>query len=182
MKQISDLIIDAVLDELSDAFADAPDVEVVGRIKGGLLQENPVKLKTSIRVHVNDPDDPDGWQDADFAIRDKALDRSMFVAEAYEVGSAGGLWWRRFTAELEYYGIKDKVDREEARRIANLQKGKIERVLITSTTVPGLTDDLGEIALKIQPVSSSLSEGGGPKKQFIWRGKTKFQVLTQRSF
>lgn len=180
--QMSDLIGINLVTDLEAEFI-KPDVtpeELVGVVRGGNLQENPVKARIYILVHVNDPDDP-GWQDMTTAHRDTNLQEKFFYTPAFEVGG-GSLWWRRGSIEFGIFATKSKEDRDEVRRIANITKGRIEKVIALHTATLGTTDTLGEVAIKVLPITSRLEEGGGPPRSFIWRGVVRFQLLTERPF
>jgi len=178
-QHISDLIVEALVLDLQDTFREAEGNEDVGIIKAGRLQDDPTKKRIAILVHIGDPEDTIGWPDSSEAYSVHPL-RAM-ETPPFEVGG-GSIWWRRGTVELEYFGLKTKEDRDEARRIGNLTRGRIEKTISLSTRVPGLTDALGETVMLILPVSSRIIEGGGPPASFIHRGIVRWQAQTARSF
>jgi hypothetical protein len=151
-------------------------------VKGGRLQDNPLKYDIYICVHIGDPDNPNNWLDGSVANTKDALDRREFAYPAAEVGPGGKMWWRRFTVEFGYYGIKTKTDRDESRRIADITRGRIALAIARSTRLGGLRDIFGECVVMWLETQSGLFEGGGPSNSFIWRGKSLFQALTQRQF
>jgi hypothetical protein len=158
-EQISDLIVDILAEELETGLSDSalPEEEKIGVARGGKLQDNPVKARLYVLLHINDPDS-DSWADIPTSAEGSNMARSEFYAPAYEIGG-GGLWWRRFTIEFGLFAIKTKEDREEARRIANAIKGRIEKLSALSAGVPGLRDDFGESAIKVVLASSRIEEG-----------------------
>ena len=176
-EHISDKIADAFVLDLKDTFKEIEALEDAGVIKAGRLQADPVKLQIAIMVHIGDPEDPDGWPDTHEAYN-PTTGRKMDVPPT-EVGG-GSFWWRRGTVEFQYFGLKGKKDRDEARRIANVTRGRIERTINSSTRVPGTTDSFGEMAMQSMSTLSRVSEGGGPPNSFIWRGVVRYQVRTYR--
>ena len=181
MKQITDVIIDNLILDLTDEFEDVPDDEIAGVIRGGRLQDNPEKARISLTVHVGDPDKPSNWYDVFFARRDRVLDTHYFEAHASEIGG-GQTWWRRGAVKWEFFGTRSKESRTEARRIAGTIRARIERAINTSVRVPACSDDFDETAVLIMATESSAVEGGGPPNQFIWRGKVLWQALTSKSY
>lgn len=179
---ISDMLVDAMVLDLTDlANTIGTDDEQWGIVKGGRLQDNPTKYDVYICVHIGDPEDPNNWMDSTVANTRDALDRRDFRFPAQEVGGGGQMWWRRFTVEFGYYGMKIQSNRDESRRIADITRGRISRCLNHSTNLTGITDLFGECSLQYVEVASGLFEGGGPPKNFIWRGRIRSQVLTART-
>lgn len=179
-QQASDMIADGMVADLITVFADVPDLELPLVIRGNKLQENPVKDRIYVLVHIGDPDEPDIWHDSSLAKRDQALDRVQFQAPAFEVGGHGtAMMYRRFTIEYGFYGTKFKESREEAQRQANLIKGRCEKAL-WRPTYAGVADLFGEIPLMAFVVQDIIDAGGG-KNSFIWRGKIHVMVLTNRA-
>ena len=178
---ISDLVVDAMVADLQDMAATiSSENETWGAVKGGRLQDNPLKYDIYICVHIGDPEDPNNWLDGTVANTRDALDRNAFRFPAVEVGGGAASWWRRFTIEFGYYGIKTKTDRDESRRIADITRGRISLCLARSRRIIGLIDMFQECSGMGIEVSSGLFEGGGPPKSFIWRGKIRYQILTTR--
>jgi hypothetical protein len=128
-------------------------------------------------VHIGDPEHPDEWVDGHESYGVHPL-REMEV-HPREVGG-GHWWWRRGTVEFQYFGLKSKEDRDEARRIANTIKGRIEQTIDASMRVPQLKDSFSEQVLEVLSVSDKLIEGGGPPRSFIWRGLIRWQARTYR--
>ncbi len=178
---ISDMVVDAMVADLQEMAATiSNENETWGAVKGGRLQDNPLKYDIYICVHIGDPEDPNSWLDGLVANTKDALDRREFRIPAMEVGGGGKAWWRRFTIEFAYYGIKTKTDRDESRRITDITRGRISQCLARSKRIPGLRDMFGECVGMSLEVSSGIFEGGGPPKSFIWRGKIRWQIMTQR--
>src|SRR5579859_2616589 len=121
-QQISDLIVEALIPELKAVFVDVADVETIGVVKSGRLLDNPLKKRIYACIHIGDPDD-DKWKDIVAARNDDALDRQQVHIAAYEIGG-GELWWRRFSVEWGFFGVKTKEDEAEARRIGGITRGR----------------------------------------------------------
>lgn len=177
-RHINDRIIEAAVADLEAAFTGAPEEETPGLIRGGLLQENPVKHRIVLLVHSGDPAE-ENWKDAIVNSRRPGTANPDLEAPAYEVGG-GVMWWRVFTVEILYFGVKSKEPREEARRIANAVTGRVEQAIRRSQRIPPLKDDFDEQCVLVQITNSNIEEGGGPPASFIWRGRLHFQVLTNR--
>jgi len=176
--QIEDVIVNKLVLDLEEAFAEVLPEEKPGIIRAGRLQDDPEDARITVLVHVGDPDD-DNWLSASTATRDKDLDRNSFKVAAFEVGG-GQTWWRRGTVEMQFFGTQSKESRDDARRIAAITLGRIKTALESTKRVPGSTDEFSEAALILLVVKTTLSEGGGPPDAFIWRGKVWWQVLTGR--
>jgi hypothetical protein len=179
-EHISDMLAERAVQALTTAFTGLTGFEAVTTIKAGKLQDSPVDEKHYLCVHIGDPEDPN-FADSFYGARDPGIDRGFVTAAASQIGG-GDTWWRRFTVECGLFGQKTKLTREEARRIANLTRGRIERAIAGAAGLRGVTDSLGEVSLLQKVVSSRATEGGGPPSSFIWRIKVQFQVLTERPF
>jgi len=180
-EHISDLIVDALVLDLTDLFATVVDApEQMGIVKGGNFQSNPLKKRLYCVVHVGDPAD-NLWKDSLVARPGRNLDKSMFAVEDFEIGG-GTTWWRRFSVEFGFFGIKTKEKQDEAPRIANITRGRVEMAIARSTRLPSLTDTLGEKCLLVMVITSEAREGGGPPDDYIWRGNVQLQALTNRDF
>jgi len=185
MNQINDLILDKLADDIEAVFtAVTESTEQASVIRPGRLQQNPVKAVTSILLFQGDPDGL-MWDDSLVAERENALDRQYISVPSFEIGG-GDFWWRRFVAEVQYFGVKDKQMRDEARRIANLNVGRVQKAIRQSMNqgrgLQGLRDDLGEMTIMVLPVKVTWTQGGGPPASYIWRAKVKFQVLTSLDY
>jgi hypothetical protein len=177
---MSDLLVARTVQALQAAFAGITGVEKIESIEPGRLQDSPVDEKHFIRVHIGDPEAPGKWEDSYYGARDQGIDRGFITTAANTIGG-GNTWWRRLTVDAYLYGMKGKLPREDARRLANVTRARIERALAASPLLRGFTDSFGEVAILPLVVTSSASEGGGPKASYIWRIKVRFQVLTERA-
>src|SRR3989304_7798463 len=95
MAQISDLLVEKIyaimVEELQDPY-DTDDPTYVEVTKMGLLQDNPLKNRTSVTVHLGDPDEVD--QDAWIDEVTTSGDPSVPFTPMFEIGGAvSGLHW-----------------------------------------------------------------------------------------
>lgn len=178
---IGDMIANAMLLDLQDAFANLPEEETPGLIKVGRLQEDPETLRLALTIELGDSDDPE-WRDTAYFVKENSLDPISFRAFSSEVGG-GELWWKRGTLRMYYFATQSKEEQDVARNIATVTFGRAKRAISLSTRInaASLTDDFGEQAIKPLVVKEQLSEGGGPPDSYIWRGKVYWQVLTGRN-
>jgi hypothetical protein len=178
---ISTMISTALVNDLTEAFYNLDPVETPGLIRIGMLQENPVKDRIYILVHIGDPDFPEQWQDNAVIKDDEALNKrgiGGIQIPSFEVG--GSVFkWRRHTIEFGFYGVKLKESRQDAQDISAAIKARIEQAVWQSKRVPGMTDDLKETTIRCFAVEAPTAEGGG-KNNFIWRGKVRVQTLTNQ--
>jgi hypothetical protein len=177
---IGNLIVDGLVFDLSYMFANVPDLETPTVVRRGMLQENPVKDRIYILVHLNDPDDPKAWRDSSVAKPERKLDMGDFKIPPFEVGEGGTyMMWRRLTIEFGFYGIAKKESRDEAERQASLVQARIEAA-VWRPSYAGQKDALGEVVIKAFVADTEQDPSGG-KNAFIWRGKCRIMVLTNRA-
>lgn len=179
--QVSALIADKLIAKLTTDLATTVTAEEVGVVRGGALQDNPLKYRIYVLVHAGrDPDDAN-WKDISVAFQEQQPERRQLWHPAFEVGG-GSMWYRRGVVEWGLFATKTKETRDQARDIAFAIQGKIERA-IAQVDLSGVKDDFGEAAIgKAIPMWSDPDASGGPKASFIWRGKVGYQVLTARSY
>jgi hypothetical protein len=177
--QITDMLVTAYIQAIEAYYAALPEDERPKIVKEGRLQDDPTKPVFSVMVSPNDYADDEKWADIPVSRGDEALDRYQFKVYAYEVGG-GEMWWRRGIIEWQIFGIKPKYKAEEIINRASLTKGRLERVVMT-LALNNMTDDFKEVAKVSLPVLSNMFRSGGEKSQaLIWRGKVRYQVLTER--
>lgn len=178
---ISDLIVEQTVKELTLALQSVYADEEPGIVKGGKLQDNPLKKRIYVCVHIGDPNDPQ-WVDRISGTRgDNVRGLEIPVFEFGGDAAESVMWWRCFLVEFGLFLPKSKENQDEARALANHIRGHIEGALHRSRGIPGLVDSFGEFSVRMLVRKSSASEGGGPPASYIWRGGVWFQVLTQRA-
>ncbi len=181
---ISDLLVEKAVEVLETALqgVDSDDPTYCEVVREGLLQENPLANRTSITVYPGDPDeiDQDSWIDQVCPPGDPNYPNTpMFEIGRPEI--AGIHMWRRGTIKGDVFLIKTGEDRDEARRIANVIRGRIEKALWSGQAeFVGMFDSFGEQVIMFLPFKSYAREGGGPN-QHIWRIYVWWQALTSRS-
>lgn len=184
--QLSDLIAQTLVAELETTFQDVDSNEQPGLIRAGKLQDNPTKHRIILLVHLSDPEKPGEWADSPTASRVAGmLDKTDYYIPTYEIGGGVGseMWYRRGAVEGQVFLTKTKEDRDEARRIANVTRARVELCLSRSTkAVANLKDDFGEIGRQMLVINSRVTEGGGPPASFIWNFVVRWQALTHRAF
>jgi len=175
--QIVPLILDRVvahltvklIDEITDVNEKASVVEI------GRFQDDPTKQNIHIAVqggHVDKPEFMDG------IVTLEEFHRIGVWVPAYEVGG-GQLWWRRFTANIGCFYIGKGLTEAVARVAAHNVFGRLQ-AHIDDVVVSDLSDSFGESAYKTFAYASEFHQGGGPPKEYIWRGRVSFQTLTTR--
>lgn len=175
-------LIDAVVASVQVQTKDTVPVDDPARADvvklGHLYQENPTKPDKNIYVTIShgdreNPDYTDGIVDA------KSMYGSGFDVPVREIGGPT-MWWRRFTAQYGVFLPRSGMTEREAMAIAFTFYERLLRA-IEKTYVTGLSTD-GEVAVQVFLTDTTMFEGGGTReKTYIWRGKARFRVLTERS-
>lgn len=166
--------VDAALLSEMQTLINSNDETRAGLVRVGKLQQNPVIPVVSILTQANDPDSPDLWPHEIV----KAPPTSESIIPAYQIGG-GEMWWRRFTTEIQQFWKTD-TDRETALKYSSVVLSRAEKTI--STTLLGLIDDFGEGAGSVNVIRSKNIEGGGPPRNFIYRGRIWWQVLTEKDY
>lgn len=166
---IINLLIERTVSHLTQKLVtEINDDTKVGVLRGGNLQDNPLKGGQNILCHPSDQEWPDILN---------AQESNGMYAPIHEIG--GGSWIRRrFKAEFQLF-YRNERERDVARQSANIVKSRAEKALETMPLDIG-KDSFGEAAHYIQVWDSWIDEGGGPGT-FIWRGFLRFEVLTSRN-
>lgn len=171
-------IASAITQNVSDvmqAFIETADETRAGLVRVGPLQASPLSAGINILMQFNDPQDVKAWP---HTILNHAMARELGISmPTYELGG-GEMWLRRYTLELTQF-FRPGSDRVTAEELAQIILTRAEWAIRTSKL--GGTDDFGEIPLQTYLYTSVNTEGGGPG-QFIFRGRIKFSVLTQKNY
>ncbi len=170
---------DAIADylvEVMQTLVDQDDPTNARMVRKGNLQDSPLKAFMNVLVQFNDPQDEKGWP---HAILNHEIARSIGLIniQPYELGG-GEMWLRRYTLELEEF-MQPGTGREDAERLAGIILSRAEHAL-KQAPLPA-TDDFNETPLQVFLSTSTNIESGGPG-QFIFHGRIKFSVLTEKNF
>ncbi|MGC9423770.1 hypothetical protein [Vibrio sp.] len=161
----------ALQDEIPD---NDPTKAVV--VKVGRFQDNPVQKNVLVAISGGDYEDP-SYLDA--RADHQSLDQ--IGLKNLPIGEIGGgtYWWRRFSIDFRTFFVKQRLEEDIAMKYAYEFYGRLLKAVETCTL--RLTDSYGEMTNNIPPFieGASFFESGGPK-QYIWRGKLLWRVLTWR--
>lgn len=179
MTQIVDLILNRLVEHLSTEMRKGfvtGEPEYVEVVKKGLLQSEKIKKNIQIGITGGDHEDPN-YRDGIVTLEE--LPNIGMNIPVREVGG-GQMWWRRGIARLECFFVAGKaLDENNAHLYAYDILGRLE-ANIENAVVYDLTDDFGESAHMIFCFGNTYFESGGPPKNYIFRGKVFWQVLTER--
>ena len=170
---IGDYIVQILVDYCQEAVSAVASAYAAVLIRQGTLQQDPVKERISILVNPNDPDDISNkpeWADS-IVGRDDGW-------AAYEIGG-GERWWRKFTIDINVYLVRTREERGLAREIGMFAFSAVHGTLQDHKAID-VTDFFGESAFLMLVDSSMPYESGGPPNTFIWRGKIRLKVLTEK--
>ena len=145
-------------------------------VKPYRFQENPIDENIYLWVATGAPQEP---YDVDCRVSySEAEDLGMSIPQG-EVGG-GHLWWRKGTANLGCYWVRQRYDQETA---AEYSHRILARAIywLERAPVSGIVDEFGEIALYMFVYGNNFAEGGG-NDQFYWRGDIYWQILTERPY
>ena len=181
--QINNLIADRMVTKLTaDMIANQTDTDLkAGLVRKGTLQDNPEKYRIVVLVHPGGDPDDNNWKSVSVAYQEQQPERRQLSPPAFEVGG-GTMWYRRGVVEWQFFGTKTKEDRDEAMNIGHALQALVERA-IANADYDNLKDDFGEVGVMgAKAYWSYIEPGGGPRASFIYRGKTGWQALTERSY
>lgn len=152
---------------------DEDDASRASIVKIGQLQLDPSRMKISVEVHENDPDDEVHWQH-NVIEENSAADN---LKPRATIGGTRAYWNRRFCLLVNIY--MRGIDREEAGEIKGLVMARIEQMLLDHPQLDGIKDDRGEVALNcyIKRENGILS---GNDRLPIYRHKLWLQATTYR--
>lgn len=161
--------------ELQDEVPDTDPTKAVV-VKVGRFQDNPVKKNVLVAISGGDFEDP-SYLDA----RADHENLNQFGLRNLPIGEIGGgtYWWRRFSIDFRTFFVKQRYEEQIAMKYAYEFYGRLLKAVETCTL--RLTDSHGEKTNNIPPFieGASFFESGGAK-QYIWRGKLLWRVLTWR--
>lgn len=174
---IKDLVVNYLADWLEAKLITAvTGVTKAKVVKPYRFQENPLEENIYCWVATGDPQQP---FDRDTRVSSSEAEDLGMKLPSGEVGG-GHLWWRRGTANLGCYWVRDRLTQEQAAFYSHQILGRtlywLERCPVSS-----LVDEFGEHALYLFVYGNNFAEGGG-NEQFYWRGDIYWQVLTERPY
>jgi hypothetical protein len=174
---IKDLVVNAIADHMTTKMiTEVSGVTKAKVVKPYRFQENPLEDNVYLWIATGDPQEA---FDKDTRVsHSEAEDLGMNLPPS-EVGG-GHLWWRRGTANLGCYWVRDRLDQETAAQLSHQILGRAIHWLERSP-ISGIVDEFGERALYMFVYGNSFAEGGG-NDQFYWRGDIFWQILTERPY
>lgn len=145
-------------------------------VKPYRFQENPLEENVYCWIATGDPNEA---YDKDTRVGAGEAEGLGMTLPPAEIGG-GHLWWRRGTARIGCYWVRDRLSQEDAAFYSHQILGRTLHWL-ERCPVSGLVDEFGEHALYIFVYGNTFVEGGG-NDQFYWRGDVYWQVLTERPY
>lgn len=145
-------------------------------VKVGRFQDNPLDMNVSVSVSGGDYEDP-SYMDG----RIDHQDLDEIEIRNLPVGEVGGgiYWWRRGTMDFKTFFVRQRYEEETALQYAYDFYGRLLNA-VAEVSVNDLVDDYGEKAVGKPYIEGATFFESGGNKQFIWRGKLKWRVLTWR--
>jgi hypothetical protein len=180
MTQIVPLILDRLKDHLTEemqTYVPPGDETWAVTVKIGRFQADPTKENVALAISGGAFDDPNY---ADGRIDNPEF--SSLMIRNLPVGEVGGgwYWWRRGTIDIRVYFIKQKFAEEASIDYGYTVHGRLIRAVETCPLTT-LEDDFGETTNGTPYVEkTSFFQSGGPKNQYIFRGKLWWRILTHR--
>lgn len=152
------------------------DPSRVSVIKAGRYQESPNSANLRLSVQGGDLDDPELMD----SIFDPEVHKNMmaFTIDSREIGGTQ-MWVRRGVVRFELFLITEQLDFHHSRDIAYTILGRVQQN-IESINVSDLYDDYGEHAVKLFSTQNSFFQSGGPPSSYLYRGKVRWDCLTER--
>ena len=178
MSYIKDLLVLTISEWLTlKLITEISDETQAKLVKPYRFQDNPLDNNIYVWVSAGNPENP---EDPDARIGTTGMQDLGLSIPSGEVGG-GHLWWRRGKAEVGCYFIRDRYEQEVAANIAQIVFGRTMYYL-ERAPVNGLVDEFNERAYNMYVYSATFMEGGGPPKQYLWRGYISWQALTERPY
>lgn len=174
-----------IKDILVNYIADYMEIKLITQVSGVTkakvvkpyrFQENPLEENIYCWIATGDPNEA---FDKDTRISSSEADDIGLNLPQGEVGG-GHLWWRRGTAHVGCYWIRNRFSQEQAAFYSQQILGRA-MYWLERCPVSGQVDEFGEKALYIFVYGNTFAEGGG-NDQFYWRGDVYWQVLTERPY
>lgn len=177
MTQIVHLLLDRMKTELTTALItniSGSDPSRASEVKIGRFQDDPTKSSIYAAISGGNPDDP---KYVDGILTLESMANLNFTMPPREIGG-GQMWWRRGVIKVGCFFI-GKYDEEVASEYAYEFLGRLTNE-IEQIFVADLTDSYEEHAIKLFCYGNTFFEGGGPPKNYIYRGSVYWCCLTER--
>lgn len=176
---ITSQIVERIRESLSPVLWDNIDPTDPTRcvVKIGRFQEDPSPVVNYIAIQMGDLEDPN-YLDGISSLR-KDEHQIGWNVPSREIGGTE-MWWRRGTIRIGCFFIVKNYDETTARQSAGVIMGRVEGTL-PRVSVANLRDPYGEHAIKLFVEGNTFFQSGGPPSSYIWRGKVRYQVLTERN-
>lgn len=178
-QQIVDMILSEMVTHLTlNLQSNVPDDDPArfDVVKRGLILSEKTTKNIQLGIQGGDHEEPD-MEDGIFTLQ-KMPEVGIFYSPR-EIGG-GQTWVRRGVARIEAFFIEQTYAEDRAFRVAYNALGRASKYLET-TPVSGLLDSYGERALTIHCYASTFHQSGGPPASYIFRGKIKWVVFTERA-
>jgi hypothetical protein len=146
-------------------------------VKPYRFQASPIENNIYLYATTGDPDD---MSLIDGRIAGGEMENLKMNIPTGEIGG-GHYWWRRGTVYIGAYYVTHNFEQEVVANYAQIVRGRAEHYT-ERVNVADLVDEFGERAYYLMVISSIFTEGGGPEKQYLWRGKLIWQALTHRPY
>lgn len=180
MAHIVDLLVNRFVEKLTEECKtkiSSSDQTRANTIQSWRFQDNPVESPITLAVIGGNPGSLE-YMDARLGYSD--IENLDLRIPSGEIGG-GHLWWRRGRVQISCNFLKLRLEKSQAATVAYRVLGRVTHWL-ERTTVSDLTDEFNEHAIMVHVPASTFYEGGGPEKQYFWRGEVLWQVLTQRPY
>jgi len=141
-------------------------------VKVGRFQDSPKKHTIYVTVQGGKPGD-DNYIDGVVTLNEHK-DIGLKIPRG-ELGTS--FWYRKGVVQ---FGVYVTGDEDVTRNYAYEVLGKICYYL-KQIDVSDMTDDYGETAYNLYIIGTAVREGGGPKRNYTWRGEVLWACLTERS-
>jgi hypothetical protein len=150
------------------------------KVKIGPYKEGPKTAPLRIWIQSGDIQDPNYLDSIASYGKNDSNNKIAFYVAPREIGG-GEMWYRRGIIGIELFFIKQVPipNDEEARALAYDFQSKLF-YFVKNVKVSDLKDDYGEHAIKVFPYGVSTFQGGGEDAS-IWRGKLRWEVLTEKA-
>lgn len=147
------------------------------KVKKGLLVENKTTDFIQLGIQGGDHEAPD---DEDGIVGLQKLPRIAMDIPPREIGG-GQVWMRRGVVRVEAFFLHKGITEDIAHQYGYALLGRVMRHIETTPVFSLSPDDFGEqVATQVYCYANTYFESGGPPSSFIFRGKVKWALFTER--